>query len=203
LLFEHVVLAQLIFSLTDLAFILFPIEASLQSIDLTLVAVKSVSDALDPASLVLNGRTMLSDVPFKLLPFRARLELNESLLFVDSLTLLLHSFLKLLASSISISVSIGLVLLSLSLGSRWVLGLFRCIWVGTLRRSCPHLLLLHLTEGVWVSFNLPLNRLYVLLSLAILHPDHGEDLANLSQRVNITNVFPLSREESLGQLLDL
>ena len=68
LLLKHVVLAELLFTLANLSLFLFPVEALFESINFTLVDVKTVSDALDAASLVLNVGAMLTDATFKLLP---------------------------------------------------------------------------------------------------------------------------------------
>ena len=178
LLLEHVVLAELLFTLANLSLFLFAVEALLESINLTLVIVQGVSDSLDTASLLLNIGAMFTDTTFKLLALSALLELNECLLLVDSLALLLDGLFELLARGISICVCISLVLFRVS--RRRVFRLLSCV-IDRLGGSRTHLLLLHLAEGIRVLLNLSLDRFYVLLCLTILHPDDGEDLANLPQ----------------------
>ena len=93
LLFEHVVLPELLLALAHFSLFLFPVEALLECVDLALVLVECVGDILDRRSLILDIAAMISNATFEGLPISTRLELNESLLLVDCLTLLLDGLL--------------------------------------------------------------------------------------------------------------
>lgn len=95
-----------------------------------------------------------------------------------------------------------IVLLAVGLGC-WLLRLLGAVLVDALSGRGTHLILLHLLEGVRVGLDLSLDRVDVLLRLTVLHPDNREDFADLPERVNLTDVFPLTRQERLGELLDL
>ena len=172
-------MSELLLTLAHLPLFFFPVKALLKSVDLSLVRVQSVSDALDAGSLFLNGVAMFTNAAFESLAVRARFELNESLLLVDSLTFLLHGLFKQLTLGICISAIIS-ILFTLSRAS-WLLGLLSCVLVCFLRRYSPQLIFLELAESIGIRYNLPLDRLYVLLSLTILHPDDREDLTDLPQ----------------------
>ena len=93
LLLKHVVLPELFLALAHFSLFLFPVEALLECVDLALVLVECVGDALDRGSLLLDIVAMISNAALEGLPILAGLELNESLLLVDCLTLLLDSLL--------------------------------------------------------------------------------------------------------------
>ena len=93
LLLEHVVLPELFLALAHFSLFLFPVEALLECVDLALVLVECVGDALDRGSLLLDIVAMISNAALEGLPILAGLELNESLLLVDCLTLLLDGLL--------------------------------------------------------------------------------------------------------------
>ena len=93
LLLEHVVLPELFLALAHFSLFLFPVEALLECVDLALVLVECVGDALDRGSLILDIVAMISNAALEGLPILAGLELNESLLLVDCLTLLLDGIL--------------------------------------------------------------------------------------------------------------
>ena len=93
LLLKHVVLPELFLALAHFSLFLFPVEALLESVNLSLVLVECIGDALDHASLLLDIVTMISNAAFEDLTIGTRLELNESLLLVDCLTFLLNGLL--------------------------------------------------------------------------------------------------------------
>lgn len=168
LLLEHVVLPELFFALAHFSLFLFPVEALLECVDLSLVLVECVGDALDRGPLLLDTVAMVSNATFEGLPIGTRLELNESLLLVNSLTLLLDGLLKLLLSGICVRISI--VLLFFGLGSG-LLGLLGLILLSACRGCCSQLIFLHLAESIGVCSHLSLDRLNILLCLTVLHPD--------------------------------
>lgn len=151
----------------------------LEYIYLTLVLIERVSDVLDLASLVLDDATIFANTALEGLSISALLELNESLLLVDCLTLLLDSILELGASVICIISIVSVVLFTIGLGSG-LLGLFSSVLESALSRCSAQLILLKLSEGLGIGLNLSLDRLNVLLRLAILHPYDREDLTYLS-----------------------
>ena len=179
LLLKHIILSELLFTLAHFSLLLLSIEALLKCIDLTLIRVESVSDRLDTRTLFLNRVTMITDMSLELLTIRAGLELDERLLLVNRLTLLLYSFFMLLACSVSISTFISILLLTISLS--WLFSLLCALLVCALSGLSSHLVLLHLTESIWIGLNLSLDSFDILLRLAILHPDDRKDFTHLSK----------------------
>ena len=174
LLFKHVVLPELFLPLANFPLFLLPIEALLECVDLSLVLVQGVGDALDLGPPLLDNGAVLSDVAFEGLPRGAGLELDERLLLVDGLPLLLDGLFELLVSGVRISITIRVVLFILSLGSSGrILALLgsSSVLLGALRRCSAQLILLELAEGFGVRGHLPLDRLNILLCLSILHTD--------------------------------
>jgi hypothetical protein len=108
----------LLLPLPHLALLLLAIKALLECIDLTLVLIERVSDVSDLASLVLDDATMVANAALKVLAICALLELNESLLLVDSLALLLNCFLELGASVLRVFCIVSIVLFAVGLSSR-------------------------------------------------------------------------------------
>ena len=64
------------------------------------------------------------------------------------------------------------------------------------------MLLLKLTESLRIRLNLSLDSLNVLLGLSVLHPDAGEHLTDLPERVNLADVLTFTVKESRSQFLD-
>lgn len=106
---EHVLLAELLVALTDLAFFLFAVETRFQGIYFALVFVQSICDAFNFSTAFFETIAALSDALLESLALFRLFEFNECLLLVDCLALLLDLFFELLlAFFISFSIFTGL-----------------------------------------------------------------------------------------------
>ena len=145
---------------------------------------------------------MLCDATLESLAFLTLLKLDKGLLLIDGLALLLYGFLK---CGFCISFTFSAFLLAFGftfdLGC-WVLRFFGFLLSGTLGGGRTLLLLLKLSESLRIGLNLSLDSINVLLGLSVLHPDLGEYLTDLPQRVDFADVFTFTAQESRSQLLD-
>lgn len=161
--------------MADLPLIFLSVDLCFQLINRGFRRVKHSCNLLDPQLARLGGVSLVNDPLFDCVPLLREFEFNEGGLLIKEVALCFLCF-----GWLTILLTVGKIGMASSCIFDLLCDFFpsSAEFFAALFGSLAFLLLLQLLESLGVSFNLPPNRLHILLGASVLESDVGEDLAH-------------------------